>query len=70
MFACNQLVKFTNCPTILTRDGDRIRSNGKFGGLMNKAPPEERLKGAIFGAPLPQSFHDVCSVIGESKAEI
>ena len=25
----SQLVKHTHCPTILTRTGDRIRSNGK-----------------------------------------
>ncbi|XP_028825621.1 structural maintenance of chromosomes flexible hinge domain-containing protein 1 [Denticeps clupeoides] len=45
------------CPTLLTRGGDRIRSNGKFGGLQNKAPPIEKLRGQVFGAPLPQQFH-------------
>ncbi|XP_052765757.1 structural maintenance of chromosomes flexible hinge domain-containing protein 1-like [Mya arenaria] len=58
-----ELVKYTNCPTILTREGDRIRSNGKFGGLMNKAPPVEKLRGAVFGAQLPEGYHKVCSVI-------
>uniref|UniRef100_A0A6Q2XFA8 SMC hinge domain-containing protein n=1 Tax=Esox lucius TaxID=8010 RepID=A0A6Q2XFA8_ESOLU len=42
------------CPTLLTRQGDRIRSNGKFGGLQNKAPPIEKLRGQVFGAPLPK----------------
>ncbi|XP_053383340.1 structural maintenance of chromosomes flexible hinge domain-containing protein 1-like isoform X2 [Mercenaria mercenaria] len=58
-----ELVKYTNCPTILTREGDRIRSNGKFGGLMNKAPPVEKLRGAVFGAPVPDSYHQLCSTI-------
>ncbi|XP_060561375.1 structural maintenance of chromosomes flexible hinge domain-containing protein 1-like [Ruditapes philippinarum] len=58
-----ELVKYTNCPTILTREGDRIRSNGKFGGLMNKAPPVEKLRGAVFGAPVPDTYHQFCSNI-------
>ncbi|KAL4217928.1 inactivation of X chromosome by DNA methylation [Mactra antiquata] len=58
-----ELVKFTNCPTILTREGDRIRSNGKFGGLMNKAPPVEKLRGAVFGAPVSEVFNQLCSDI-------
>ncbi|GAA6083334.1 structural maintenance of chromosomes flexible hinge domain-containing protein 1, partial [Tachysurus ichikawai] len=45
------------CPTLLTRQGERIRSNGKFGGLQNKAPPLEKLRGHVFGAPLPQEYH-------------
>ncbi|XP_047666813.1 structural maintenance of chromosomes flexible hinge domain-containing protein 1 [Tachysurus fulvidraco] len=45
------------CPTLLTRQGERIRSNGKFGGLQNKAPPLEKLRGHVFGAPLPQVYH-------------
>ncbi|XP_068093326.1 structural maintenance of chromosomes flexible hinge domain-containing protein 1 isoform X2 [Hyperolius riggenbachi] len=49
-----QLVKFTYCPTLLTRNGDRIRSNGKFGGLQNKAPPMDKLRGIVFGAPAPK----------------
>uniref|UniRef100_A0A6Q2ZP32 SMC hinge domain-containing protein n=1 Tax=Esox lucius TaxID=8010 RepID=A0A6Q2ZP32_ESOLU len=44
------------CPTLLTRQGDRIRSNGKFGGLQNKAPPIEKLRGQVFGAPLPKQY--------------
>uniref|UniRef100_G3NJK2 Structural maintenance of chromosomes flexible hinge domain containing 1 n=1 Tax=Gasterosteus aculeatus aculeatus TaxID=481459 RepID=G3NJK2_GASAC len=39
------------CPTILTRQGDRISGNGKFGGAQNRAPPMHALK--VFGAPLP-----------------
>ncbi|KAK3088610.1 hypothetical protein FSP39_021256 [Pinctada imbricata] len=58
-----ELVKFTHCPTILTREGDRIRSNGKFGGLMNKAVPLEKLRGAVFGEPLPQLYHTIKSQI-------
>ncbi|WAR15910.1 SMHD1-like protein [Mya arenaria] len=38
-------------------------NNGKFGGLMNKAPPVEKLRGAVFGAQLPEGYHKVCSVI-------
>ncbi|XP_041669766.1 structural maintenance of chromosomes flexible hinge domain-containing protein 1 [Cheilinus undulatus] len=38
------------CPTILTREGDRISAKGKFGGAQNKAPPVNQL---MFGAPLP-----------------
>lgn len=49
------------CPTLLTRQGDRIRSNGKFGGLQNKAPSIEKLRGHIFGAPLPQQYFTISS---------
>ncbi|XP_026071477.1 structural maintenance of chromosomes flexible hinge domain-containing protein 1-like isoform X1 [Carassius auratus] len=45
------------CPTLLTRQGERIRSNGKFGGLQNKAPPIEKLRGQVFGAPLPKEHN-------------
>ncbi|XP_028922030.1 structural maintenance of chromosomes flexible hinge domain-containing protein 1 isoform X1 [Ornithorhynchus anatinus] len=51
-----EVVKITHCPTLLTREGDRIRSNGKFGGLQNKAPPMDKLRGMVFGAPLPELF--------------
>ncbi|XP_062850084.1 structural maintenance of chromosomes flexible hinge domain-containing protein 1 isoform X2 [Trichomycterus rosablanca] len=47
------------CPTLLTRQGDRIRSNGKFGGLQNKAPPIEKLRGQVFSAPLPDEYHTI-----------
>ncbi|XP_075389278.1 structural maintenance of chromosomes flexible hinge domain-containing protein 1 [Tenrec ecaudatus] len=56
-----EVVKIAHCPTLLTRDGDRIRSNGKFGGLQNKAPPMDKLRGMVFGAPVPKQ----CLVIGE-----
>ncbi|KAG8442141.1 hypothetical protein GDO86_011078 [Hymenochirus boettgeri] len=58
-----QLVQFSFCPTLLTRDGERIRSNGKFGGLQNKAPPLDRLRGMVFGAPLPQKYETLGTVI-------
>ncbi|XP_003511510.2 structural maintenance of chromosomes flexible hinge domain-containing protein 1 isoform X1 [Cricetulus griseus] len=56
-----EVVKITHCPTLLTRDGDRIRSNGKFGGLQNKAPPMDKLRGMVFGAPIPRQ----CMVLGK-----
>nr|AAH62946.1 SMC hinge domain containing 1 [Mus musculus] len=56
-----EVVKITHCPTLLTRDGDRIRSNGKFGGLQNKAPPMDKLRGMVFGAPVPKQ----CVVLGK-----
>ncbi|XP_014677098.1 PREDICTED: LOW QUALITY PROTEIN: structural maintenance of chromosomes flexible hinge domain-containing protein 1-like, partial [Priapulus caudatus] len=43
----------TYCPTLLTRDGHRMRSNGKFGGASNRAWSLERLRGVVFAAPLP-----------------
>ncbi|CAH1772323.1 unnamed protein product, partial [Owenia fusiformis] len=58
-----EIVKFTHCPTILTRTGDRVRSNGKFGGMMNKAVPIEKLRGAVFSEPLPVAYHAVCTQI-------
>ncbi|XP_036028961.1 structural maintenance of chromosomes flexible hinge domain-containing protein 1 [Onychomys torridus] len=56
-----EVVKITHCPTLLTRDGDRIRSNGKFGGLQNKAPPMDKLRGMVFGAPVPKQ----CVILGK-----
>uniref|UniRef100_A0A803VUA2 Structural maintenance of chromosomes flexible hinge domain containing 1 n=1 Tax=Ficedula albicollis TaxID=59894 RepID=A0A803VUA2_FICAL len=56
-----EVVKITHCPTLLTREGDRIRSNGKFGGLQNKAPPMDKLRGMVFGAPILQCLLSVCS---------
>nr|XP_020475443.1 structural maintenance of chromosomes flexible hinge domain-containing protein 1-like isoform X1 [Monopterus albus] len=44
-----------SCPTILTRQGDRVSSKGKFGGRHNKAPPIAALK--VFGAPLPDHYN-------------
>ncbi|XP_062336135.1 structural maintenance of chromosomes flexible hinge domain-containing protein 1 [Osmerus eperlanus] len=51
------------CPTLLTRKGERIRANGKFGGLQNKAPPLERMRSQVFGAPLPQQYHTLMGQI-------
>lgn len=48
------------CPTLLTRQGERIRSNGKFGGLQNKAPSIDKLRGQVFGAPLPKEYYHTC----------
>ncbi|KAI1889131.1 hypothetical protein AGOR_G00175910 [Albula goreensis] len=45
------------CPTLLTRQGERVRSNGKFGGLQNKAPAIEKLRGQVFGAPLSDQYY-------------
>ncbi|KAK6490749.1 structural maintenance of chromosomes flexible hinge domain-containing protein 1 [Huso huso] len=52
-----EVVKITHCPTLLTRQGDRIRSNGKFGGLQNKAPSMDKLRGMVFGSPLPPMYY-------------
>jgi hypothetical protein len=60
-----QLVKFTHCPTILTRTGERIRSNGKFGGLLNKAWSMEKLRGVVFGEPVDECFNTLSSEIGK-----
>ncbi|XP_036934923.1 structural maintenance of chromosomes flexible hinge domain-containing protein 1 isoform X2 [Acanthopagrus latus] len=49
------------CPTILTRQGDRISSRGKFGGANNKAPPTVRF---MFGAPYPQQYLTLREQIG------
>ncbi|KAJ8376703.1 hypothetical protein SKAU_G00072830 [Synaphobranchus kaupii] len=45
------------CPTLLTRQGERVRSNGKFGGLQNKAPSIEKLRGQVFGAPFAEQYY-------------
>lgn len=45
------------CPTILTRQGNRLSSRGKFGGTQNQAPPKDRVK--MFGAPLPQRYYSL-----------
>ncbi len=54
------------CPTLLTRQGERIRSNGKFGGLQNKAPSIEKLRGQVFGAPLPKEYKHTRHQIGNT----
>ncbi|MED6244780.1 hypothetical protein ATANTOWER_024083, partial [Ataeniobius toweri] len=43
------------CPTILTRKGERFSARGKFGGAQNRAPSVDKLK--VFGAPLPQHYY-------------
>ncbi|XP_025090642.1 structural maintenance of chromosomes flexible hinge domain-containing protein 1-like isoform X1 [Pomacea canaliculata] len=58
-----EIIKHSHCPTILTWQGDRIRSNGKFGGTMNKAVSVEKLRGAVFGQPLPMAYHALCTQI-------
>ncbi|XP_071341029.1 structural maintenance of chromosomes flexible hinge domain-containing protein 1 isoform X2 [Trachinotus anak] len=45
----------TQCPTILTREGDCVSAKGMFGGKQNKAPPIGALK--VFGAPFPQPYY-------------
>lgn len=63
-----EIIKHSHCPTILTWQGDRIRSNGKFGGTMNKAVPLERLRGAVFGEPLPIAYHALCTQIASLES--
>uniref|UniRef100_A0A671KAI2 Structural maintenance of chromosomes flexible hinge domain-containing protein 1-like n=1 Tax=Sinocyclocheilus anshuiensis TaxID=1608454 RepID=A0A671KAI2_9TELE len=61
------------CPTLLTRQGERIRSNGKFGGLQNKAPSIEKLRGQVFGAPLPKEYNQLlqqCRVAMQKASEV
>uniref|UniRef100_A0A8D0A8U5 Structural maintenance of chromosomes flexible hinge domain containing 1 n=1 Tax=Sander lucioperca TaxID=283035 RepID=A0A8D0A8U5_SANLU len=50
------------CPTILTRQGDRISARGKFGGTQNKAPMNITM---VFGAPLPQHYYTLVEHIGK-----
>ncbi|CAK8672425.1 unnamed protein product [Clavelina lepadiformis] len=57
------VVKHTYCPTILTRNGNRIRSNGKFGGNQNRAPSMEKLRGVVFGAPISSRYYQCCKQI-------
>ncbi|XP_073343954.1 structural maintenance of chromosomes flexible hinge domain-containing protein 1 [Pagrus major] len=49
------------CPTILTRQGDRISARGKFGGANNKAPSTVKL---VFGAPYPEQYNTLQEQIG------
>ncbi|XP_042366251.1 structural maintenance of chromosomes flexible hinge domain-containing protein 1 [Plectropomus leopardus] len=56
------------CPTILTRQGDRVSGKGKYGGTQNKAPPMNALQ--VFGAPLPQRYDALCKhleLLGEHR---
>lgn len=64
MCRCLQVVQNkTPCPTILTRQGDRISSRGKFGGAQNRAPPVNTLQ--VFGAPCPQHYYTLGEQIGD-----
>ncbi|XP_032407356.1 structural maintenance of chromosomes flexible hinge domain-containing protein 1-like [Xiphophorus hellerii] len=49
--------KRIQCPTILTRTGERVSNKGKFGGAQNRAPSIDKLK--VFGAPLPDSYEEL-----------
>uniref|UniRef100_A0A3Q2T7I8 Structural maintenance of chromosomes flexible hinge domain containing 1 n=1 Tax=Fundulus heteroclitus TaxID=8078 RepID=A0A3Q2T7I8_FUNHE len=53
------------CPTILTRQGDRLSARGKFGGAQNRAPSIDKLK--VFGAPLPERYYLLKEQIGDSS---
>lgn len=53
------------CPTILTRNGERVSAIGKFGGAQNKAPPIDTL--TVFGAPLPQHYHSLIAQAGDNS---
>ncbi|KAK3749277.1 hypothetical protein QZH41_016043 [Actinostola sp. cb2023] len=64
----HEVVKQTHCPTILTRTGDRIRSNGKFGGLQNRAPLLERMRGAVFSAPVSANYSTLSTQIEQLQA--
>ncbi|KAK0131681.1 Structural maintenance of chromosomes flexible hinge domain-containing protein 1 [Merluccius polli] len=55
------------CPTILTRQGDRISAMGKFGGTRNRAPGLGRLQGQVFGAPLPAQYY---ALMGQIEAAV
>ncbi|XP_071854423.1 structural maintenance of chromosomes flexible hinge domain-containing protein 1-like isoform X2 [Apostichopus japonicus] len=59
-----QVVQYTSCPTLLTREGNRMRSSGKFGGFQNRAPPLVKLRGILFGAPIPAKYGQTLEQIG------
>uniref|UniRef100_A0A3Q3GMN4 Structural maintenance of chromosomes flexible hinge domain containing 1 n=1 Tax=Labrus bergylta TaxID=56723 RepID=A0A3Q3GMN4_9LABR len=52
----------SQCPTILTRQGDRISGKGKFGGSQNSAPSNMP---DVFGAPIPQEYFTLKEQIGD-----
>uniref|UniRef100_A0A3P9NMP1 Structural maintenance of chromosomes flexible hinge domain containing 1 n=1 Tax=Poecilia reticulata TaxID=8081 RepID=A0A3P9NMP1_POERE len=60
--------KDIQCPTILTRTGERVSAKGKFGGSQNRAPPIDKLK--VFGAPLPDNYEELKKQIGDTVEEI
>eukprot|EP00057_Strongylocentrotus_purpuratus_P029249 XP_011683723.1 PREDICTED: structural maintenance of chromosomes flexible hinge domain-containing protein 1-like [Strongylocentrotus purpuratus] len=51
------IVKHTSCPTLLTRDGYRIRGIGNFGGRENQCPAD--LLGRVFGEPPPKQLESL-----------
>ena len=65
LFLFNQIVKTCYCPTLLTRNGERIRSSGKFGGTQNSAPRIDQMQGKVFGAPLPEAYDKTGKQIGK-----
>lgn len=46
-----EVTKFSACPTLLAKTGERIASTGKFGGHQNRAPSLAQLQGNVFGEP-------------------
>uniref|UniRef100_A0A3Q2QLP9 Structural maintenance of chromosomes flexible hinge domain containing 1 n=1 Tax=Fundulus heteroclitus TaxID=8078 RepID=A0A3Q2QLP9_FUNHE len=52
------------CPTILTRQGNRLSARGKFGGAQNTVPREFN---NMFGAPLPQPYYSLLQEIGDNS---
>ncbi|CAN7988256.1 unnamed protein product [Ixodes hexagonus] len=46
-----EVTKFSACPTLLAKTGERIASTGKFGGAQNRAPSLAQLQGNVFGEP-------------------
>uniref|UniRef100_A0A673BK14 Structural maintenance of chromosomes flexible hinge domain containing 1 n=1 Tax=Sphaeramia orbicularis TaxID=375764 RepID=A0A673BK14_9TELE len=52
----------TSCPTILTRQGDRIGANAIWGGSQNRAPSPQGLN--MFAAPIPQQYFSLQEQIG------
>ncbi|XP_065840855.1 structural maintenance of chromosomes flexible hinge domain-containing protein 1-like [Oscarella lobularis] len=57
------VVKHVFCPTILTRTGERVRSQGKFGGTQNRAPPLESMRGIVFSVPEPPELAKIHRVL-------
>eukprot|EP00057_Strongylocentrotus_purpuratus_P003961 XP_003727734.1 PREDICTED: structural maintenance of chromosomes flexible hinge domain-containing protein 1 [Strongylocentrotus purpuratus] len=53
------IVKHIPCPTLLTRDGKRIRGNGKFGGRENQCPSDLLKMGRVFGEPPPKQLESL-----------
>ncbi|XP_065844298.1 structural maintenance of chromosomes flexible hinge domain-containing protein 1-like [Oscarella lobularis] len=56
------VVKHVSCPTILTRTGERVRSQGTFGGAQNRARPS-MMRGIMFSAPEPPELANIHRVL-------